>query len=109
MAESQSEGRGQSTNTWTSPPGNMYLTLLIEKEPEYGKYLPMFIANFTIKTVKSYYKEAKLADEQVKCKWVNDIFLKNLKVCGSLIKASAQGAKFHYEIGIGVNLKIAPI
>lgn len=87
----------------------MYLTLLVERELEYGKYFPMVTANNTIRLVKRYYKEAKLANDQVRCKWANDIFLGDRKVSGSLIIATNLGTKFYYEIGIGINLKVAPI
>lgn len=69
----------------------------------------MVVANTTVKLIKPYYKDTHIADEQVKCKWVNDIFLGDLKVSGSLIRASNHDNRYYFEIGVGVNLKIAPI
>lgn len=30
VANSQTQGQGQKTNTWSSPPGNVYMTILGE-------------------------------------------------------------------------------
>ena len=108
-AESQSEGRGQHSNGWISPPGNMYLTLLVEKDIGCGRYFSMLIANTMIKTIKAHFQDKAKAEKLVHCKWVNDIFIGNLKVCGSLVRASNEGSKFYFEIGIGVNLKNTPV
>lgn len=54
------------------------------------------MANTTVKLIKPYYKDAHLADQQVKCKWVNDIFLGDLKVSGSLIRASNHENGFYF-------------
>lgn len=95
-AEGQSEGRGQHTNTWSSPPGNMYLTLLLEKEFMLGRYLSMVIANHTADNIKSCFKEGTKGGKLITCKWVNDIFIGDRKVSGSLVRASNEGDKFYF-------------
>lgn len=56
----------------------------------------MLVANITVKIVRSYFDDAKKGEELVHCKWVNDIFIENHKVSGSLIKFSQEDGKFYF-------------
>lgn len=47
----------------------------------------------------------RLSGSAVSIKWVNDLLINRLKVCGILTEASSQGGKLEYAIvGIGVNI-----
>ena len=46
---------------------------------------------------------------RVDLKWINDIFIKERKVGGVLIKTNIIGNRCFIEVGIGVNLSAAPM
>jgi biotin-(acetyl-CoA carboxylase) ligase len=41
-------------------------------------------------------------------KWINDIYIEEKKVAGCLVKAEFGQNEFVAQIGIGVNLNVAP-
>ena len=51
QAKAQTKGRGQNTNTWASPPGNMYLTYLTQIKKECLPLLPVICTSAIIKTI----------------------------------------------------------
>jgi biotin-(acetyl-CoA carboxylase) ligase len=56
----------------------------------------MLMPNITIGIIRTYFEDAKKGAELVRCKWVNDIFIGSLKVCGSLIRFSQEDGKYYF-------------
>src|SRR4051794_17030380 len=73
-AASQSDGRGRRGNSWQSPPGNLYATLLLS-EPSLPAVAPQlsFVAGLAVHDAVSA-KAPELA-AALALKWPNDLLL----------------------------------
>ncbi len=105
-ADEQTAGRGRQGRGWSSPPGNLYLTLLFRPEGppargvEYG-----FLAGLALAEALSESVDA----ERVRLKWPNDVMLDGAKMAGILLESRARGETLDWLlIGMGVNLASAP-
>jgi BirA family biotin operon repressor/biotin-[acetyl-CoA-carboxylase] ligase len=105
-AASQSDGRGRRGNSWQSPPGNLYATLLLS-EPSLPAVAPQlsFVAGLAVHDAVSA-KAPELA-AALALKWPNDLLLSTKKLGGLLIEAETQPA-FAVAIGIGINCASHP-
>jgi biotin-(acetyl-CoA carboxylase) ligase len=45
---------------------------------------------------------------RVRLKWINDIYVDNMKIAGVLCKASSTSSAHEQVVGIGVNLNSSP-
>ena len=97
-------GRGQGSNVWASPPGNVYLTALTDVDPTIIPLLSIIACSAVIRTVREI-----LPDQKVYNKWVNDIFIEEKKVGGLLAKGLNYGSRWLGVFGIGVNIHEAPL
>ena len=108
IAGQQSSGRGSRGRAWTSKPGNLYASLLIRPklEPKDLTALP-FIAALAVRDAFIAHG-APAAD--VRCKWPNDVLIRDCKASGILIESSARsgGGLDHVIIGIGMNIAFYP-
>lgn len=108
IAGQQSAGRGSRGRAWTSKTGNLYASLLIrpQLEPKDLTALP-FIAALAVRDAFIAHG-APAAD--VRCKWPNDVLIRDRKASGILIESSARsgGGLDHVIIGIGMNIGFYP-
>ncbi len=100
-AECQTAGRGRRGNSWTSPSGNLYASLLLT-EPSSKAVAPQlsFVAALALHDALS--DCASQLGPLFKLKWPNDVLLGADKLAGILIEAESEGA-FAAVIGFGVN------
>ncbi len=98
----QSAGRGQRGNSWESEDGaNLLLSIV---------FFPHFLeANrqFLLSQVNALALQESLSKytEKIRVKWPNDIYWKDLKLCGTLIENDLLGMHLNRSIvGTGVNL-----
>ena len=106
IALSQTGGRGRMGRSFYSPNGTgIYFSLLLHPEfsAEKSLFLTVMAAVSVAETVMKYNKN------DVKIKWVNDIYIDGKKVCGILTEGSTNAdKKLDYAVvGIGINV-IAP-
>ena len=106
IALSQTGGRGRMGRSFYSPNGTgIYFSLLLHPEfsAEKSLLLTVMAAVSVAETIMKY------NSNDVKIKWVNDIYIDGKKVCGILTEGSINAdKKLDYAIvGIGINL-IAP-
>ncbi len=106
IAESQTDGRGRMGRSFYSPNGTgIYFSLLLHPEfsAEKSLFLTVMAAVSVAETVMKY------NSNDVKIKWVNDIYIDGKKVCGILTEGSinAQRMLDYAVVGIGINV-IAP-
>ena len=106
IALSQTGGRGRMGRSFYSPNGTgIYFSLLLYPEYAIEKslFLTVMAAVSVAETVMKYNKN------DVKIKWVNDIYIDGKKVCGILTEGSVNNEKkLDYAIvGIGINV-VAP-
>jgi BirA family biotin operon repressor/biotin-[acetyl-CoA-carboxylase] ligase len=100
-AQSQSAGRGRRGSTWTSPPGNLYATLLIG-EPSAAEHAPQlsFVAALALHDALG--DCAPRLGPLFKVKWPNDLLFGPDKLAGILIEGESEPV-FAVVIGFGVN------
>lgn len=106
IALSQTGGRGRMGRTFYSPNGTgIYFSLLLHPEfsAEKSLFLTVMAAVSVAETVMKYNKN------DVKIKWVNDIYIDGKKVCGILTEGAVNCNKMldYAVVGIGINV-IAP-
>ncbi|MBO5333505.1 MAG: biotin--[acetyl-CoA-carboxylase] ligase [Clostridia bacterium] len=106
IAESQTGGRGRMGRAFYSPNGTgIYFSLLLHPKfsAEKSLFLTVMAAVSVAETVMKYNKN------DVKIKWVNDIYIDGKKVCGILTEGAINSNKMldYAVVGIGINI-IAP-
>ncbi len=103
IAEEQHSGRGRQGKSFYSPKGTgLYFSFLLKDE----KYIndPLF-------TVKMSYAVCCAVDElteteDVKIKWVNDIYTEDKKIAGILCEALNEKGSQGIIVGVGVNFSL---
>ncbi len=87
----QTQGKGREGKKWHSPPGGLWMSVLLEKEAPYNFIVPVAVCEF-------------LTGEGIpgEVKWPNDILVHDKKICGILIEK-----KKFYIAGIGLNLNVS--
>ncbi|MDH3738828.1 MAG: biotin--[acetyl-CoA-carboxylase] ligase, partial [Alphaproteobacteria bacterium] len=105
-AREQVAGRGRHGRTWSSPRGNLYLSILQRPDcrpadaPQLGFVTGVALADAL----------TALTEVPVSLKWPNDLMIGGKKASGILLESSA-GADARLEwlvIGVGVNVKVHP-
>ena len=99
---------GFHSRQWASLPGNLHMSVYFapnEKIDNFGAGFLILSAVSALQAIDSYEGLNGLAG----IKWVNDILIKNQKVCGVLAHTLAQGKKVTDAIlGIGLNVESEP-
>lgn len=104
----QSAGRGRQGNQWTSPMGNLYMSVLLR--PLCTADLAGQISFVVALAVSAAMDEFIVAGHEKTLKWPNDILIDGKKVAGILLESelSPKGLVGHLIIGVGVNVLSAP-
>jgi len=100
IAKQQTSGRGRNGKGWFSPPGNLYMSVLLRPrmESESLQRIPLIASLALIRTVGSNEKRVTL-------KWPNDVMLDGRKLAGILSEARTSGNVIQYVVlGFGVNI-----
>ena len=101
-ADEQTAGRGRLAHTWFSPPGNLYLSILLRTgEPAARAAELSFLAALAVSdTVEA------LLPRQIRTmlKWPNDVLVNGAKIAGILLEQVDDAT----IIGIGLNILQAP-
>jgi BirA family biotin operon repressor/biotin-[acetyl-CoA-carboxylase] ligase len=108
VAREQQAGRGRHGRPWTSPPGNLYASLLLVDpcEPALAPQLG-FIAGVALHDAVA--AETGLDAPRLGLKWPNDLLLEGAKVAGLLLEGHrAKDGAFAVVIGFGINVAAAP-
>jgi len=104
----QTAGKGRQGNTWTSIPGNLYMTMILRPgvNAERTGQLSFVAAVALAETLKEFLPSSA----QITLKWPNDLLLNGKKAAGILLETEAGGAKpvDWVVIGMGVNVTGAP-
>lgn len=98
IAKKQSSGRGRRGRSFISPEGGLYLSILVDTNGNLnGSSYPTVATAVSVShTLEECYG--------LSCdiKWVNDIYIKNRKLCGILCETTT--IKNRIIIGIGINI-----
>ena len=106
IALSQTGGRGRMGRSFYSPNGTgIYFSLLLH--PEYAIEKSLFLTVMAAVSVAE--TVMKYNSNDVKIKWVNDVYIDGKKVCGILTEGAINANKMldYAVVGIGINV-IAP-
>lgn len=105
ISDYQTAGKGRMGRTFFSPRGTgLYLSIIVR--PDINILSAQLITSCTAVAVSEAIE--KLCKEDVKIKWVNDLFMNDRKICGILTEASIsfEEKKLDYAvIGIGINIR----
>jgi BirA family biotin operon repressor/biotin-[acetyl-CoA-carboxylase] ligase len=106
VADRQTGGRGRLGRTWESPPGaSLLFSFLLRPsiEAERGLLLTLLAGISMAEACR------EVTGTEVRCKWPNDLFVRDGKVGGVLTEARVRDGRIqHVVIGVGVNLAAAP-
>jgi BirA family biotin operon repressor/biotin-[acetyl-CoA-carboxylase] ligase len=107
VAREQSQGRGRRERTWSSPPGNLYASLLLidaarpEHLPELG-----FVAGVALLDAL---RGILGPDVRLGLKWPNDVLFDSAKLSGILLESALlPGGGVACVAGFGVNCRSHP-
>lgn len=102
VARRQTGGRGRTGKRFFSPEGGLYLSLLLRSKAT-GVKLTSITAAAAVAVCRVLEKHG-VSDARIK--WVNDIFLRDRKVCGILAESALRpdGSPDWVVLGAGLNL-----
>lgn len=104
VADEQTAGRGRLERSWSSPPGNLYMTVVMAA-PAPLRILAK--AGYAIGlALHQAASELRGTGEGLRLKWPNDLLLNGAKVSGLLMEAHDAGRTL--SIGMGLNLVSHP-
>ncbi|MDD1751094.1 MAG: biotin--[acetyl-CoA-carboxylase] ligase [Methanothrix sp.] len=105
LAETQTEGRGRLSRPWASPPGGIWMSLILKPEmPLAHVYqINMAVAVALCRALSS------MLGLKAGIKWPNDLLIRERKICGILMEVSAQVDRLDYAVvGLGINANNDP-
>jgi BirA family biotin operon repressor/biotin-[acetyl-CoA-carboxylase] ligase len=107
-AESQSAGRGRQGSTWSSPPGNLYCSLVLSPSGEASRLAESALVSAL--AVRDAVAAALPVGVPVEFKWPNDVMAAGRKVAGVLVETEQLPgeARAALIVGIGINIASAP-
>jgi BirA family biotin operon repressor/biotin-[acetyl-CoA-carboxylase] ligase len=101
-ADQQTAGRGRLQRTWVSPPGNLYISVVLRLEVPPGRLpdLSFVTALAVADTVDALLPKSVRA----MLKWPNDVLVRGAKIAGILLEQAGDAT----VIGIGLDVLRAP-
>lgn len=108
MARRQSLGRGRSGRSWTSEPGNLYVTLMqrFRCPPIVLNQLSLLSGVATFDAIAAAARPATLRG--LRLKWPNDVLIGDAKCVGILSESQQGQGEVVVVIGIGINITVHP-
>lgn len=111
LAHQQTLGRGRKDRVWKSPKGNLYASLILQKNlPVQNIWQLSFLGVMVLREVVAYLLQKQgLSFEEIanvlKIKWPNDLILDNKKLSGLLLESIVNNSFAEYIIlGFGINI-----
>ncbi|MDO9707876.1 biotin--[acetyl-CoA-carboxylase] ligase [Paracraurococcus lichenis] len=108
LARQQTAGRGRAGRAWASPPGNLYLSVLL-RPPGPAREAPQWSLLAGVALAEA---AAEVVPEAgaLRLKWPNDLLRDGAKCAGILAESALTpaGGLAWISLGIGVNLAHAP-
>jgi BirA family transcriptional regulator, biotin operon repressor / biotin---[acetyl-CoA-carboxylase] ligase len=101
-ADEQGAGRGRFGRTWFSPPGNLYLSVLLRLDLPLARVPELSFV--TAITVADAVDALLPKQSRATLKWPNDVLVNDGKIAGILVE-TADGAQI---LGVGLNVLESP-
>lgn len=108
ISRTQTAGRGRMGRTFLSPPGGMYLSVILRPPAEKAADAVLMT---TAAAAAGCLAVSHLCKIELGIKWVNDLYYQGKKVCGILTEASTSvetGLIEYMVVGIGINHTTPP-
>lgn len=106
LAEEQTAGRGRRGRSFLSPTGTgIYMSFLFRPTPEQSSDVVLVTTAASVAVCRAI---RNVLHEEPAIKWVNDIYLKEKKVCGILTEAVSDFESGRIDtvvVGIGINYR----
>lgn len=103
IAREQLRGRGRMGRVWFSPPGGLWMSMLLRPKvpPAKAPLLTLMAASSVSEALWRAYGVVG------RIKWPNDVLVNGRKICGVLAEVEAEVDRVNYvALGIGVNLNV---
>ena len=105
LAETQTQGRGRLSRPWASPPGGIWMSLILRPEMPLAH---VYQINMAVAVALCQAFSSNLGLE-AGIKWPNDLLIREQKICGILMEVSAQVDRLDYAVvGLGLNANNDP-
>ncbi len=105
-ANEQTGGRGRRGNTWSSPKGNLYLSIVLHPDIAASQAGQL---SFVAATALADAVALLVPGADVALKWPNDLLLDGKKAAGILLETETKDSRIDWVVlGMGVNIAKAP-
>lgn len=98
-ADRQAAGRGRHGRAWASPPGGLYLSIVLRPKDVHAHVLGLLAGIPLIQALRHFGVLAAL-------KWPNDAVYQGKKIAGILSEGVYRGDRYHVVLGVGVNTNV---
>lgn len=105
-AAEQTAGRGRRGRRWSSPRGNLYLSLVLQ--PGCGAAQAAQLGFCAAVALAESLAAALPGEGRVRLKWPNDVLVDGAKISGILLEAVSSGGCGALVLGVGVNIDRRP-
>lgn len=99
VAGSQSAGRGRRGAEWFSPPGGLWLSMVLRPEVPLERAWGLSIVG-AVAVASAVRRSCELPG---RIKWPNDVFVSGRKLAGVMVESAGDGA---FILGVGVNANV---
>ena len=107
LAEEQTAGRGRDGRTWCSPPGGVWLGMLLRPPLPSAGVLSLRVGLVLADVVEEVLgvRPTSLSGPRAALKWPNDVLVNDRKAAGILCESRWQGDNLQWlGVGIGINV-----
>ncbi len=98
-SDRQAAGKGRHGRAWASPPGGLYVSVLLRPKDVHAQILGLLAGMPLIKTLRHFGVFAVL-------KWPNDALFQGRKLAGILSEGVYRGEAYQVVLGVGVNTNL---
>jgi BirA family biotin operon repressor/biotin-[acetyl-CoA-carboxylase] ligase len=100
LADTQTGGRGREGRAWASPPGGLYLSVILRPRFERVGLVPLAAGVVVAEVAGEFGVEARV-------KWPNDVLVRGRKLAGVLTESSSSSRGVDWVVvGVGVNVAV---
>lgn len=104
ISRRQTGGRGRGDHTWSSPEGNLYLSVGMKCGIDSLRQLSVRTGVRLADALNRH-----LSRPVIRIKWPNDLMIGEKKVGGLLVESRTAGDRVRVVVGFGLNLTVAPV
>lgn len=98
-ADRQAAGKGRHGRAWASPPGGLYVSILLRPKEAHAQVLGLLAGMPVVKALRHFGVFAGV-------KWPNDALFQGRKIAGVLSEGVYRRDVYHVILGVGVNTNV---